>query len=192
LLQLAQTQSTAQTQTRHYKENTRVTDVLVLNADAQPVSYLPLSAIQWREAITYVYLNKCDVLEWYDDWIVRSESWETRVPSVIMLKQYMRRRRRPRFSKTNLYIRDLYTCQYCSTQLPRKNLTMDHVRPLSRGGTTEWTNIVAACSSCNTRKGNSMTMTPLRPPHEPTYYELVTRRKSLEFTLKHDAWKHYI
>ena len=53
---------------------------LLLNADAQPVSYLPLSAIRWREAVTYLWLDKVTVLDWYDDWIVHSASWETRVP----------------------------------------------------------------------------------------------------------------
>jgi 5-methylcytosine-specific restriction endonuclease McrA len=169
-----------------------VSDVLVLNADAQPVSYLPLSAIQWKEAITYMWLDKCDVLEWYDDWVVSSASWETRVPSVIMLKQFMRRRRRPRFSKTNLYIRDLYTCQYCSNEFSRNNLTLDHVRPLSLGGRTAWDNIVAACAKCNTAKGNKMKMKPVKEPYEPDYYELVNKRKQLEFNIRHEAWKNYL
>ena len=60
---------------------------LLLNADAQPVSYLPLSIIKWKEAITYLWLDKVTVLEWYDDWMVHSASWETRVPAVIMLKE---------------------------------------------------------------------------------------------------------
>ena len=77
-------------------------DVLVLNADGLPVSYLPLSTIQWKEAVTYLWLDKVTVLDWYDDWIVRSSSWETRVPAVIMLKDMMRRKKTPRFSKTNV------------------------------------------------------------------------------------------
>jgi len=169
-----------------------VSDVLVLNADAQPVSYLPLSAIQWKEAITYMYLEKVDVLEWYDDWIVSSASWETRVPSVIMLKEFMRRRRRPRFSKTNLYIRDLYTCQYCSNTFSRNNLTMDHVLPLSKGGRTAWDNIVAACQRCNTAKGNKTVMRPRTVPYEPDYYELVNKRKQLDIIVRHEAWRNYI
>lgn len=169
-----------------------MSDVLVLNADAQPVSYLPLSAVQWKEAITYMYLDKCDVLEWYDDWIVRSSTWETRVPAVIMLKEFQRRRRRPRFSKTNLYLRDLYTCQYCSTPFARNNLTLDHVRPLSMGGTTSWDNIVAACGPCNSAKGNKMRMRPVRSPYEPSYYELVNKRKQLEIDVRHPAWKLYL
>ena len=45
---------------------------LVLNADAQPVSLLPLSIVGWQEAIRYLVLDKVTVMDWYDDWIVRS------------------------------------------------------------------------------------------------------------------------
>ena len=169
-----------------------MSDVLVLNADAQPVSYLPLSAIQWKEAITYMWLDKVEVLEWYDDWIVHSSNWETRVPSVIILKEFMRRRRRPRFSKTNLYIRDLYTCQYCNSPTIRKELTLDHVIPICRGGKTTWTNIVAACGPCNVRKGNKTHMKPITVPYQPDYYELVNKRKQLEFNIKHPTWEQYL
>jgi 5-methylcytosine-specific restriction endonuclease McrA len=146
-----------------------VGQVLLLNADAQPVSYLPLSAIQWKEAITYLWLDKATVLEWYDDWMVRSESWETRVPAVMMLKDMQRRKQKPRFSKANLYIRDVYTCQYCSTPYTKANLTLDHVVPLSKGGKTSWTNIVAACKSCNGRKADKTHMKPIRAPYAPDY-----------------------
>tara|TARA_Y100000385_G_scaffold288976_1_gene357051 strand:+ start:862 stop:1371 length:510 start_codon:yes stop_codon:yes gene_type:complete len=169
-----------------------MSDVLVLNADAQPVSYLPLSAVQWKEAITYIWLDKCRVLEWYDDWIVRSNTWETRVPSVIMLKEYQRRRRVPRFSKTNLYLRDLYTCQYCSKSLPRKLLTLDHVVPISMGGKTRWDNIVAACGPCNSAKGNKTRIKPKRMPYQPDYWELVNKRKELEIDVKHPSWQDYL
>lgn len=167
-------------------------DVLVLNADAQPVSYLPLSVIQWKEAITYMWLDKCNVLEWYDDWVVSSPSWETRVPAVIMLKQMMRRRRTPRFTKNNLYLRDLYTCQYCKTKFPRTELSLDHVIPVSKGGKTNWTNIVAACNSCNSLKGNKTNIKPKIQPYQPDYYELVAKRKQLGLDIRHPAWSQFI
>ena len=86
----------------------KLSDVLVLSNDGQPLNYLPLSAIKWKEAITYLFLDKCTVLEWYDDWIVKSPSWETKVPAVIMLKERYRRGRKPRFSKTNLSLREFF------------------------------------------------------------------------------------
>jgi len=58
----------------------------------------------------------------------------------------------------------------------RECLTRDHLVPLSRGGTNAWTNVLTACSSCNTRKGNLLPeeagMHPLRPPFEPHFVHL--------------------
>jgi 5-methylcytosine-specific restriction endonuclease McrA len=167
-------------------------DTLVLNADGQPISYLPLSAIQWKEAITYMWLDKCNVLEWYDDWVVRSSSWETRVPAVIIMKEMYRRRRTPRFSKTNVYLRDLYTCQYCGEPFSRNSLTLDHVIPISRGGRTNWENIVTACNPCNSRKGNSLTPKPKIQPYQPDYYELVNTRKQMNFDIRHPSWELFL
>lgn len=169
-----------------------MSDTLVLNADGQPVSYLPLSAVQWREAIMYMYHDKCNVMEWYDDWVVRSPSWETRVPAVIMLKDYLRRSRNPRFSKNNLYLRDQYTCQYCKTTFPKNQLTIDHVLPVSRGGKTSWTNCVCACNPCNSRKGNRTDIKPTYNPHRPGYYELVRKRKQMDIQLRHPSWEKWL
>jgi 5-methylcytosine-specific restriction endonuclease McrA len=163
-------------------------DTLVINADGQPVSFLPLSAVQWKEAVMYMYHDKCTVLDWYDDWVVRSPSWETRVPAVIMLKDYLRRTRNPRFSKSNVYLRDLYHCQYCNAAVTNASATMDHVLPLSRGGKTTWENIVTACGPCNGRKGNNMTMRPFYKPYKPGYYELVRKRKQMPIDVRHPSW----
>jgi len=58
----------------------------------------------------------------------------------------------------------------------RECLTRDHLVPLSRGGTNAWANVLTACSSCNTRKGNLLPeevgMHPLRAPHEPHFVHL--------------------
>ena len=43
-------------------------------------------------------------------------------------------------------------CYYCGTKVGSKNLTMDHVVPLSRGGTSSRDNIVPACKECNNKK----------------------------------------
>lgn len=169
-----------------------MSDTLVINADGQPVSLLPLSAVSWKDAVMYMYHDKCNVLEWYDDWVVHSAHWETRVPAVIMLKDFLRRSTRPRFSKGNLYLRDMYHCQYCGVGVNNKTATMDHVVPLSRGGKTAWDNIVTACGPCNSKKGNHMHMKPYYKPYEPGYYELVRKRKQMPFDLKHHSWAQWI
>lgn len=167
-------------------------DVLVINADGSPVSLIPLSAVSWQDAILYMYHDKCNVLSWYDDWVVHSSNWETRVPAVIMLKKYLKRNTNPRFSKSNVYLRDQYRCQYCNTALTSRTATLDHVIPLSKGGKTNWQNIVTACSPCNSRKGNSLSMRPTHRPHQPGYYELVRKRKQLPFDIRHQSWHQWL
>lgn len=167
-------------------------DTLLLNSDGQPVSLLPLSAITWQEAIKYMCLDRVTVLEWYDDWIVSSPSWETRVPAVIMVKEYVRSKRFPRFSRYNVYLRDRYQCQYCGDQFGAADLTMDHVIPVSKGGATSWDNIVSACQPCNHEKANKRGWKPLNIPRQPTYYELAQKRKDLSFEFKHPSWKVYL
>lgn len=167
-------------------------DTLVLNADGQPVSMLPPSTIQWKEAITYLWLDKVHVLEWYDDWVVSSASWETRVPAVIMLKDMMKRKRKPRFSRYNVYLRDMFTCQFCLTQFPQSQLTLDHVLPISKGGKTNWENIVAACGPCNSRKGNNEKIKPKTEPYHPDYFDLANKRKQMGFEMRHPSWETFL
>jgi 5-methylcytosine-specific restriction endonuclease McrA len=48
------------------------------------------------------------------------------------------------------------TCWYCGLQVGFKNLTMDHVIPLSRGGRSTKDNLVPCCKECNTKKKSSL------------------------------------
>jgi 5-methylcytosine-specific restriction endonuclease McrA len=57
-------------------------------------------------------------------------------------------------TKHRLFLRDRYICAYCGTRGPEDDLTVEHIAPVSRGGQHTWTNVVTACRSCNTRKGN--------------------------------------
>ena len=169
-----------------------MSDTLVLNADGMPVSYLPLSTINWQEAIRYMVLDKADVLLWHDNWIVHSATWETPVPSVIMLREYMKAKQTVRFSRANVYLRDDGNCMYCGTHVERKDSTLDHVHPISQGGKTTWENASTACAPCNANKGNNKKIVPKVKPHKPTYWELVEKRKQMHFDLRHPSWKDYL
>ena len=57
-------------------------------------------------------------------------------------------------TKHRLFARDRNVCAYCGGQYTEPGLTVEHIVPVSRGGRHEWTNVVTACRSCNTRKGN--------------------------------------
>lgn len=165
---------------------------LLLNADAQPTSLLPLSTVDWQEAIRYIVLDKVTVMSWYDDWIVRSARWETRVPAVIMLKEYQKPKHTTRLSKRNVFLRDLYICQFCGVECKASDATLDHVMPQSLGGKSTWTNLATACRPCNYRKANHTKMKPVRAPYKPDFWELAEKRRTLGFHYAHPSWADYL
>ena len=165
---------------------------LILNADATPVSLLPLSTITWEEAIRYLVSKKATTLEWYDDWIVRSARWQTCVPAVMMLNEYQRKKTTIRFSKQNIFLRDEYICQYCGVQVTRKSATLDHVLPQSLGGRSVWENCTTACTVCNSKKGNDRRIVPKSKPWRPNYFALVEKRKKLGWDFLHPSWQNYL
>lgn len=169
-----------------------MSDTLLLNADAQPVSWLPLSTLNWQDAIKYMVLEKARVLEWHDEWIVHSANWSTPVPAVMMLLDYMKPKTTVRYSKTNVFLRDLYTCQYCGIGLSKHQCTLDHVHPISKGGKSTFENATTACGPCNSKKSHYTKMRPKMKPHRPDFWELVNNKKQLEHHIRHPSWVNYI
>lgn len=166
---------------------------LLLNADGMPVSWIPLSTLTWEEAIKYMVLDKADVLVFHDNWVVHSERWTTQVPSVMMLRDYMKPKTAVRFSRTNIYIRDNHKCQYCADPIDTRHATIDHVQPVSKGGKSTWENCVTACAPCNSSKSDvTKGWHPKVKPYKPDYYELISKRRSIGFDVRFDEWKQFI
>jgi 5-methylcytosine-specific restriction endonuclease McrA len=166
---------------------------LLLNADMQPISLLPLSVVDWQEAIRYMVLDKVKVLEWHDNWIVRSARWETRVPAVMMLHAYQKPKHTMRLSKRNIFLRDSYQCQYCGCEVTESTATLDHVHPVSLGGKTTWENSTTACKSCNYKKAAHVgKMKPRQLPYKPTFWDLVAKRKAKGYNFGHHTWEYYL
>jgi len=164
----------------------------MLNADGAPVSWLPLSIIPWEEAVKYIVLEKATVLDFYEDWIVHSANWETQVPAVMILREYEKRKTAIRYSKHNVFLRDGYTCQYCGDDVSKKTATLDHVLPVSHGGKTTFENTVCACATCNANKGNNKKIVPTHKPVKPTYFQLVDKRKKMQWDIQHPSWANYL
>jgi 5-methylcytosine-specific restriction endonuclease McrA len=168
--------------------------VLVLNRVFQPVHITSV-----RRAFSLLYqgvaraldeqLQLFDFESWSELAAVRGDTIQTvsrriRVPRVIVLVAYEHLpKARVRFSRFNIYARDDSTCQYCGKRCPRSELNLDHVVPRSRGGNTNWENVVCSCVPCNLRKGGRTPveagMRLLRPPTRPRWtpvFRNATRR----------------
>ena len=165
---------------------------LVLNADYRPLSYYPLSLWPWQGAVKAAFLDRVDILAEYDH-VVRSQRMEIRVPSVVVLREYVRPRKRAAFTRFNLFLRDEFACQYCGA---RHDLTFDHVIPRALGGVTSWENVVAACAPCNLRKGSkSLRNSGLRlrkTPREPGSEELRNIGRRFPPNHLHESWLDYL
>ncbi len=114
----------------------------------------PHQVVAWEKAICHEYTHEIDVLERYEE-EARSPSITIRFPAVARLHTLVYEKKDVKFSRANLYARDGYRCQYCGSKpLTPKMLNYDHVVPRSKGGKTEWENIVTSCILCNLKKGH--------------------------------------
>ena len=140
--------------------------VLVLNA-----SYEPINVCTVRRAAVLVLKQRAEMLE-HSTTTLRAERMSMPRPVVIRLVTYVRIPRdahRRKITRRAVFARDRWTCQYCGHE--RGNLTVDHVVPRSKGGSSTWDNIVTCCAPCNRRKGDRLprqaNMVPARKPKAP-------------------------
>ena len=165
---------------------------LVLNADYRPLSYYPLSLWSWQDSIKSVFLDRVSIVNYYDR-TIRSPSFSMKLPSVIALKSFIRPQSNPNFTRFNVFLRDKFSCQYCSS---KNELTFDHLLPRSKGGKTDWDNVVTACSSCNVKKGGRLLknsgMTLSQWPFQPSTEDLHKNGKNFPPNFLHESWMDYL
>lgn len=151
--------------TEHRRRGPDSGRVLVLNATFEPINVCTV-----RRAVVLLLKEKAELLE-RGRWELHSESTTFARPTVIRLVTYVRVPRdvhQRKITRRAVFARDGWTCQYCGS---RSNLTVDHVIPRSKGGSSSWDNIVASCAPCNRRKGDRLprqaNMHPRRVPRVP-------------------------
>ncbi|GHA57722.1 HNH endonuclease [Pontibacter akesuensis] len=121
--------------------------VLILNQDFSAIAVCTV-----QKAFLLVYLEKAEMIKDAENEVLRTVSISYPVPSIIRLQRYVRVPYHGiALSRHNIMRRDNYSCQYCGGV---RNLTLDHLLPRSRGGETQWQNLVTACARCNSRKGD--------------------------------------
>lgn len=157
-------------------------NILVLNADYQPLNVTTL-----QRGFNLVYKGKAEVIEYDKKKPINTEVKSFKRPLIIRLMRYVSIPfKRVPLTRQNIFRRDGHVCGYCES---KKDLTIDHVFPKSRGGKNTWDNLVTCCKKCNAKKDN-------RTPKEagmklnvklyrPTYTEFVVKINGLEhFSLK--------
>ncbi|PVH28703.1 HNH endonuclease [Pararhodobacter oceanensis] len=165
---------------------------LVLNADYRPLSYLPLSLWPWQESVKAVFLDRVSIVAEYEE-TVHSQSFEMNIPSVVVLKDFVKPRKRVAFTRFNLFLRDEFSCQYCGAH---QDLTFDHVIPRALGGVTSWENVVAACAPCNVRKGSKTLRASglhlRRPARRPEAQQLINNGRRFPPKRLHNSWADFL
>jgi len=83
----------------------------------------------------------------------------------------------PPLNNQTLFRRDAHLCMYCGQRFPSRELSRDHIRPFSQGGSDVWTNVVAACRRCNNLKASrtpeQAKLQLIAVPFTPTYAEYI-------------------
>lgn len=114
-------------------------------------SYQPISAVTSRKCADLVlFRQKAEVVCHYPDGRPAAIRLIVKTPDP---RRWMRRAENTKYRKNNVFTRDDFTCVYCGYKsLIGKNLTIDHVLPRSRGGSSTYKNCVTACKTCNNIK----------------------------------------
>ena len=147
-----------------------------------------------------MFTGKVNVLKEYDDWVVRSQKVEWKVPSIVMMVEQKKWNKGLKYSRSNVFLRDDHTCQLQNTwrckelhgKVKLQDLTLDHVVPRSHGGKTNWLNVCTSCKACNSDKGNDHTILPKKAPHKPTYFEILSKRKKMPIYIRDPEWAYYV
>jgi len=181
------------------------TNVLVLNRLFQAIQVTSV-----RKAFCLLYKGHVRAVapdyttyDW-EDWVdippqsnedsIVTPTLRIRIPRVVLLVDFDRLpRHEVRFTRKNIFYRDRNRCQYCGHKFQTRDLNLDHVVPLSRGGKSTWENVVCCCIKCNSRKGGLLPeeagMHLVRSAVKPRWHPLV----KISFTTgQYEAWKNFL
>lgn len=142
-------------------------DVLVLNR-----SWIPIHIIVWERCMSLIVqeaalpLDRDFVSYDFKDWVkysfltkdyptINTIQSRIAIPEIIVLKKFDKLPVRDvKFSRQTLFQRDKNRCGYCGIMFDRRELTIDHIIPRSKGGTSNWSNTVTCCKPCNYKKAD--------------------------------------
>ena len=106
----------------------------------------PTSLVSRERAVTLVVCGTAQVIAEEPSVVYRSERLRVALPVIVQVPAYVELRPivRRNVVRRVLFCRDNWRCSYCGRDAGPGDLTVDHVKPLSRGGLHSWDNVVAA------------------------------------------------
>src|SRR4029079_7041588 len=110
----------------------------------------PMTLVSRERAVSLVVCGNAQVIAEEPSVIYHSEHLSVALPVILQVPAYVELRPivRRNVVRRVLFCRDSWRCAYCGGEGGPLDLTIDHVKPLSRGGAHEWDNVVAACRRC--------------------------------------------
>jgi 5-methylcytosine-specific restriction endonuclease McrA len=167
-------------------------NVLILNRN-----WFAVHVADWQKIICLLYRGHAVAVDQdyrtynFDEWkemsqlmeespngFVHSINFKIAIPEVVALTYYDELPKNDvRFTRKNLYKHYGHKCCYCGNKFKSEDLNLDHIIPKSRGGKTDWSNIVLSCLKCNSDKDNKtpsearlkMHYQPSKPVWRPSY-----------------------
>lgn len=120
-------------------------------------NYMARSIISSARAFVICYKGNAEVIaEHPESFNLGDTDVEIMKPSIIRVFNTMPMMfNKVALTRENIYKRDNYTCVYCGNE-NKKELTLDHVYPKSKGGPNSWSNLVTACKTCNNEKADML------------------------------------
>ncbi len=158
---------------------------LILNFDFSPISVCSV-----EKAFILIYLEKAEQIQSFIARSLRTVAVVYKMPAVVRLRRYVKvPYKSVELTRSNVFKRDGYECQYCGSD---RDLTLDHVMPRSKGGPSNWKNLVTACKPCNGKKGDYLPeeagLNLKTNPFKPSYIMFLRDFSGFDF----DEWTPYL
>jgi len=184
--------------------------ILAMNSN-----YIPIRIISKYTAICKFYNNMVEFIyikgnNWeaknWEQWLelsskniwpedtdfINSVNFRIAVPKVIRFLNYSKIPKVTfRLSRKSIYERDNFTCYICGKKFGESKLSIDHMRPVSRGGGNSWENMITCCVKCNWDKGDKtldeLRLKPKFMPYKPQMSNMQKLKASV--TTYQPEWK---
>lgn len=188
----------------------RFNDILVLNK-----LWIPVYIVDYKKTMSLIYQEHAHALDRnfqpydFQSWLdftrldaelhsyqkVHTTQVAIALPEIIVLTRYDRLAVRDiKYSRENVFTRDKNKCQYCGKHFNNKDLTIDHIIPKCLGGKSHWSNVVAACKPCNSKKADHLLekcgMKLLKKPRKPQWFNPLTKFAGKEHPCK--SWEKFM